>query len=326
MSEMRLFRRRMEWGLELSGFGRPFGIGFDPQGRLLVTDMDCHVVVRFDVECETFQCHEGLGEEWSNTVPLLIGHSSGRPKRAPNGWNGPHSVVADLSGRLLVTCYYKPMVVALHSDGKTNVLIGGDSLTGPATAQFDRQGHLLVAEYAQNLILAFSLAGAYLGRLGRSMQGDLLKFDPGCGGVPASTLLGGFDRPHLAKVLSDDSIIVADTWNNRLQRFTSKGEFMACLDNSAGWKSDLPNWTKEGGGDIACPVAVDEDAYGRLLVTLWGSNRLMLFEPNGRRLPLNCALRLKQPYDARFYHDGVVVADTNNGRVLILDRISDNCS
>jgi hypothetical protein len=319
---MRLFRQRTEWGMELSGFGRPFGLGFDLEGSLLVTDMDCHVVVRFDGNLDTFQCHDGSGRGWGDRMPLLRGCGSERPRRAPNNWNGPHAIASDLSGRLLVTCYYQPMVVGVFPDGKAEVLIGPEYLSGPATARLDGQGRLLVAEYAQNTVLAFNPDGTYLGRLGRDAKNDPLQFDPGYGGVPASSRLGGLDRPHMALVLSDDSIVVADTWNNRLQRFLPTGEFLSWLGDGAGWKSSSPGF--EGGtrGGIACPVAVDEDAVGRLLVTAWASNQLMLFGPDGRQLRLHGIPPLDKPYDARFHRDGIVVADTHNGRVLILDRIT----
>lgn len=302
---MRLFQRRWEWGLELSGFGRPFGIGVDHDDRLLVTDMDCHAVVRFDADFRAFQCHDG-GSGWAAPAPLLNGVDRGRPKASPRRWNGPHSVAADPAGRLLVCCYYRPIVTALLPDGQCERLIGEEFLSGPATARVGRQGRVLVAEYAQNLILAFDPDGSFRGRLGRSAANEALRYDVGRGPVPPSSLPGGFDRPHMAMPLVDGSLLVADTWNNRLQRFSPQGEPVA--------------WP---GADTAipCPVAIDEDGAGRILVTAWGSGELLLFAPDGRRLHLGGIPKLDRPYDARFYRDGLVVADSHNGRVLVFDKL-----
>lgn len=302
---MRLFQRRREWGLELSGFGRPFGIGIGYDGGLLVTDMDCNVVVRFDPEWRTFQWHDG-GSGWAAPALLPEGVGRGRPRSSPRGWHGPHSVAADPAGSLLVCCYYQPMIAALLPSGRCERLIGEEFLSGPATARVDQQGRMLVAEYAQNLVLAFDPDGTYCGRLGRSAANEILCYDAGRGPVPPSSLPGGFDRPHMAISLADGSLLVADTWNNRLQRFSPQGEWQV-------W----PN------ADMAtsCPVAIDEDSSGRILVTAWDSGELLLFGPDRRRLRLGGMPRLDKPYDARFYRDGLVVADSHNGRVLVFDEL-----
>lgn len=323
---MRLFRQKTEWGTLLSGFGRPFGIGFDLEGNLLITDMDCHMVIRIDADFEAFQHHDGLWGGWSNSIEVASGCSNERPRRAPRGWNGPHSVVVDSAGQQIVTCYYQPMVVKLAVDGKADVLITGRELTGPATAQMDARGSYLVAEYAQNLILRFEPDGSYHGRLGRDAQRNLLKFDPATGGVLGSSLLGGFDRPHMAKSISDNSIVVADTWNNRLQRFTPSGEFMGWHAGDGGWQAALPNEEGPTLGSINCPVAIDEDTIGRLLVTVWGSNSLMLLDTEGRAFSVSGLPKLNKPYDARFFHAGAIVADTGNGRVLVMDQLNSSDS
>lgn len=310
----------------LSGFGRPFGIGFDLKGNLLVTDMDCHVVIRFDTDFETFQLHDGLHGSWSNQFKIKSGYSSERSKCAPHGWNGPHSVTTGSSGQLFVTCYYQPMVVELAGDGKAKMLITSKELTGPATAQLDEQGHLLVAEYAQNLVLRFKPDGSYHGRLGRDSRRGLLIFDSAVGGVLKSSLIGGFDRPHMAKSLLDNSIVVVDTWNNRLQRFSSRGEFIAWHTGEGGWHAGLPNEVEAKPDSIKCPVAIDEDPSGQLLVTAWGGDRLMLFGSDGSAQSVFGLPQLNKPYDARFFNSGVVVADTGNGRVLVLDKLKSSNS
>ena len=126
-------RREHEWGVELTGFGRPFGLGEDASGRLHVTDMDRHTLIRFDASL-----HE---------PETLVG---------PGTFNGPHSVELAGDGRLFVTCYYTPAIYVVDDRGTTRLPA---ILTGPASAFLDSAGRLLVSEYSQNLVMAFATDG-----------------------------------------------------------------------------------------------------------------------------------------------------------------------
>lgn len=248
-------RREHEWGVELTGFGRPFGLGLDAGGRLHVTDMDRHCVERFD---HRFHHQDTL--------------------TAPGIWNGPHSVDFDAAGRLFVTCYYTPGIYRL--DGRDLTKLEA-TVTGPASAMFDRTGRLLVAEYSQNAVLALEADG----RVAFRFPGD-------------------FDRPHMARALDDGSVIVADTWNNRLQRFTADGALVA--NHVAG---------------VSCPVAIDPDPRRGWLVTAWGDDAVLRFDPGGGYGGRLAAPPLDKPYDARWLSDDrVAIADSHHGRVLIVNE------
>ena len=243
-------RRDHAWGIELTGFGRPFGLGVDGHGCLHVTDMDRHCVVRFDTALTT---HDVI---------------------APGNWNGPHSVDFAADGRTFVTCYYTPGIYVI---GEDRPLV--TSLTGPASAFFNDSGRLLVSEYSQNAVLALDADG----RL-------------------AFSFAGSFDRPHMARVVGDGTVIVADTWNNRLQRFSSAGEL---LDQSV--------------ATVARPVAVDPDPQRGWLVTAWGDNGVLRFDDRGQYAGRLEAPALEKPYDARWLSDDrVAIADSHHARVLIL--------
>lgn len=289
-----------------------------------MTDMDCHVVVRWDLDQRNYQCHYGLHERWGPAMPALPGRSSLRPKQQPGGWNGPHSAACDASGRMVVTCYYTPAVASMSPDGAVDLLIGQDHLSGPASTTIDRNGRLLVAEYAKNLMMVFDDNGGYLGRLGRAANGEALRFDTGCHPVPPSDAACGFDRLHMAADGPDGCILVADTWNNRIQKFSPSGKILCQLDDLTGWKTatDRGFWERVGQRSaMPCPVAIDQNADGRILVTAWGSNQLFLLESDGCGAALTVPTTLCKPYDARFYKNGVVIADTHNGRVLVVENI-----
>jgi sugar lactone lactonase YvrE len=246
-------RRHHDWGVELGGFGRPFGLAIDAARRLHVTDMDRHCIVRFAPDLAT---HEVIAK--------------------PGVWNGPHSVDFAPDGRAIVTCYYTPGIYEMGSGVKMTL---ARELTGPASAFFDASGRLLVAEYAQNAILAF--AGD--GRLDCEFAGQ-------------------FDRPHMARQLPDGSVLVADTWNNKLQRFDAGG---AVIDAQV--------------ATVSCPVAIDIDPDRGWLVTAWGDNGVVRFDARGSAAGRLHTPPLEKPYDARWLdQDRVAVADSHHGRVLVL--------
>ena len=294
---MQLYRRAASWGLELSGFGRPMGLGWDAQGRWLVTDMDCHVLWRLDAALERFQWHAGSAGGWSDWQDVRPGAAAERPKRLPGGFDGPHSVCEDGNGRLLVTCYYTPRIVALTPEGTPYELAGAPLLRGPATTRLDAAGRLLVAEYALNELLILDGSGACTARITHD-----------------------FDRLHMAVAASDGGLLVADTWNNRLQRFDAQGRFQRLLQDARGWQHQAVEPPAQRLVDR--PVALDLDAQGRMLVTCWGSEEVRLLSPEGVPLPLPALPQLFKPYDARFTPQGIAVADTHHGRLLVVDNSS----
>lgn len=281
---MALLLGRVEhaWGLELTGFGRPFGLGRDRDGRLLVTDMDLHLVVRLDARLERFEWHNGSGG-WQGPVPVASRRVDAAPPRqaTPAAFNGPHSVDVDRHGDLYVTCYYGAAIHRVSASGEPLATIGRDVLTGPASAMFDAGGRLLVAEYAQNAVLVLDTAGRVMGRL-----------------------RGVFDRPHMARALADGTIAVADTWNDRVQQFTMDGELM---DETLA-------------APVARPVAVDPLPDGRLLITAWGDDRVLAVDRATSTIASMMAPGLDHPYDARWMDAGVVVADSHHARVLVLSE------
>jgi hypothetical protein len=296
----RLGRIDHAWGTELTGFGRPFGLATDLTGRLLVADMDLHRIFRFDRGLAAVEWTGGRG--WAETQPLA---PSALPRTSPNPpglLDGPHSVdVAE--GSLVVCCYYTPALAVLGADGVRVDVLGRGRLAGPATALFDPTGRLLVADYGANAILAFARDGRFLTALGGA---------------------GAFDRPHMARGLADGTVLVADTWNHRIQRFTSGGDWFGWIgDGVAGWSTDRRAAKPgAGSGDLHAPVAIDRRGDGLLLVTDWGNDRLLLFDADGTAHgPAHLPVALAKPYDARFHGAGLVIADSHNSRVLVIDRL-----
>ena len=317
---LRLFCQSTASGHVLSGFGRPFGIGLDTAGRLLIADMDCHLLIRLTQDHAAYQCHDGQSG-WGPLCRVSDGLSSERPRLQPRGLNGPHSVDGTEDGGLMVVCYYEPQLASIGADGSMTRLVGRECLSGPATGRLDCSGRVWVAEYAQNLVLVFDQAGTYLGRMGRGDTGELLFLDSGRRGVSASQTAGGLDRPHMAIPLHDGAVLVADTWNHRLQKFRPDEKIVFEVDMAAFDEYDTHARRVRAQRLPLCPVALDEDAQGRILVTDWANSQILLIGHDGGgavRLPLP---KLNQPYDARFYRQGLVVADSGAGRVVLMNQV-----
>jgi len=312
---MVIARERSEGTVLLSGFGRPFGLCLDGAGRLLVTDMDLHRVFRFSIGYESFEALGGESDAWTPPRPVEKGVARRAPPENPGRFNGPHSVAELGEGRLLILTYYSPALWLTDGDGRPAGRIGERLLAGPATATRSGDGRILVAEYARNGVLAFDFSGKFLGGLGGGASEFRNAFD-----FPAGRRPGFFDRPHMCRQLACGDLVTADTWNHRLQRFSSSGRPLAWLGaGSDGWterpalarKSDAP-------GAFNGPTAVAETLDGGLLVADWGNNRIQLFDVDGMFCRTERGPGLDHPYDVLPLAGGAVIADSHNGRILLV--------
>lgn len=224
--------------------------------------------------------------------------------REPAMLNGPHSVAPLPDGACWIVTYYWPSLALYDAGGvcracHTSVADLGP-LRGPATARFNRRGRLLLTEYRMNVV---AVIGA-----------DAVPFVTMGGADPVRPGML-FDRPHMTMELADGTLVVADTWNHRLQRFDAQGRRLAVLE-------DLDGWREDGGLDadaaFMTPVALAASGDGRLLVTDWGGSRLMRFDEDGELLSVRDDLGLDRPYDAQILHGRLVIADSHHGRIIIL--------
>lgn len=299
----------------LSGFGRPFGIGHAPDGSILIADMDLHGIVRLS---DDFQAYEWLDGEtrWTPRKQIREGRSSRAPARTPQAFNGPHSVACHPDGRMFVTTYYTPGLFALDPSGQMirDIAAVGLTLKGPATATLAGDGTLLLTEYALHGIFKVTTEGEFLGALGGGRKGfqQVTSFQAGTG--PAA-----FDRPHMAVTDADGNIIVADTWNHRLQKFSPDGSYLEMLGGVLeGWHSGLkPTPAGASATGLNAPVAVSVLGSGGLIVTDWGNDRLKRMDARGITRKVMHDLGLKKPYDAQVVGRHCVIANSHCGEVIV---------
>ena len=81
--------------------------------------------------------------------------------------------------------------------------IGTGSFKWPSSILADKNENLYVSEEAQNKVYVFSKDGALLNEWGESGDGE-----------------GQFDRPTGMSFDTDNNIVLSDTLNNRIQKYT----------------------------------------------------------------------------------------------------------
>jgi len=86
---------------------------------------------------------------------------------------------------------------------------------------------------------------------------------------------GTFNEPWGLAVGPDGAVYVADTWNNRIQKFTAEGEFITMWGEFGAAETPYHFWGPRG-------VAVDEQ--GRVYITDTGNKRVVIFDSNGNSL------------------------------------------
>src|SRR5271157_109928 len=196
---------------------------------------------------------------------------------------------------------------ALTQPFTADVVMGGAG-TQPGQFQAPRQiaraadGSLYVADSRNNRIQHLSLSGQVLAEWGSFA--DVTK-----GAAPGGT----FNEPWGVAVGADGNVFVADTWNHRIQEFTSDGKFIRMWGTGPGL----------GPQSFYGPRSVVVDGAGRVLVADTGNKRIVIFDANGNYLGEFGSVgsqpgELDEPVGLALGGDGrLYVTDTWNQRVQV---------
>jgi DNA-binding beta-propeller fold protein YncE len=175
------------------------------------------------------------------------------------------------------------------------------SLNAPRSLAFAPDGTFYVADSRNHRIVHFSADGRELNRWGSFADG-----------VSAPAPPGTFNEPWGIAVGPDGSVYVSDTWNHRIQKFTSDGQSITAWGQYGQTDQQYGFWGPRG-------LAVD--ASGKIYVADTGNKRIIIFDANGTYLTEFGSAGLEpgqfdEPVGVAVGEDGTVfVTDTWNQRV-----------
>jgi sugar lactone lactonase YvrE len=173
---------------------------------------------------------------------------------------------------------------------------------GPRALALAPDGSLYVADSLNNRIQHIAPDGQVLQAWGTFA-------DAATGNAPGGT----FNEPWGVAVAPDGSVYVADTWNYRIQKFTSDGQFVKM------WGFG-PAMGQDG---FYGPRGLAVDSLGRLFVADTGNKRIVIFDADGNYLaefgtPGMSLGQLDEPVAVALDASGnVYVTDTWNQRIQV---------
>ena len=129
---------------------------------------------------------------------------------------------------------------------------------------------------------------------------------------------GQLDSPSGIAFDSDENLLVVDTGNNRVQKFSRDGKFIKTIISG------------DGEGALNMPWGIAVNHKGEILVSDWRNNRINIYDSNGKyissfgEIPNSLGqdyTQLSGPAGLSIDDDGdIYVADRDNDRVVVYDR------
>ena len=178
-------------------FQAPRAIAIAPDGTLYVADSRNHRIQHLTTSGEVLQA-------WGTYADATKGD-------APGGtFNEPWGVAVDSQGNVYVADTWNYRIQKFTTDGQFIKMWGSfgqaestEGMYGPRALAFDANDHLYVTDTGNKRILIFNTEGQYLSQFGTVGMDS-----------------GQFDEPVGIGIGPNGEVVVADTWNQRIQVFT----------------------------------------------------------------------------------------------------------
>lgn len=221
--------------------GQPSGLGLDSQGNLIVfhragTDPDAaaHSTIHKNTIAKLDANSGKLLDSWGADM---------------FGWS--HGLTVDEEDNIWLTDVGLHQVFKFSPEGKLLMKLGEERKPGDDQNHFNKPTDVAVAGdgsfyvsdgYGNSRIIKFSPSGNFLFQWGEKGKGK-----------------GQFDLPHSIDLDSEGNLIVADRENARIQKFDTKGKFLAEWKNNIDAKVYAVD-TGEGGRSLfAVDYLVEND-------------------------------------------------------------------
>ncbi len=202
-----------------------------------------------------------------------------------------------------------PQQVDAYADIKRTInpdlVISAGELNSPRNIAIGKDGSIYVADSGNSRIVKYNAKGEFETTWGsRTIDGQT---------PPAP---GSFAEPWGIATDNDGNILVADTWNHRIQKFDSNGNFLI--------QWGLPGEAKDGLDRLWGPRGVVVSPDGKVFVTDTGNKRVVVFTSEGKPLyefENEGSAKLDEPVGIAISSDGkVFIADTWNFRVAVFSQ------
>jgi predicted membrane-bound mannosyltransferase/DNA-binding beta-propeller fold protein YncE len=172
---------------------------------------------------------------------------------------------------------------------------GEGQFDAPRAIAFAPDGSFYVTDSRNHRIQHFNADGTFLNAWGGFADSSL---------SPSPT--GVFNEPWGVAVAPDGSVYVTDTWNHRVQKFTSNGTPITVWGHYGQAEQPDAFWGPRG---------ICVDARGRVYVADTGNKRIVIFDPNGQYLAQFGSAGL----DPGQFDEPVGVAVDANGTLYVTD-------
>jgi len=226
-------------------FQHPRGIAIDAHGNVYAADFENHRIQKFTAG-GTF-----LAKFGSNGT-------------ADGQLNTPQRVAVDANGHVYVVDTGNHRIQKFTAQGVFLAAFGSygtddGQFKSPVGVAVDAHGNVYIADTGNHRIQKFTADGTFLAAFGMY-------------GTPGRTNAGDgrFQHPRGVAVDAHGNVYVADTGNDRIQKFTAGGTFLAKFGSTG---------TADGQFEIPDGVAVD--GSGNVYVAEYGNNRIQKFSSSG---------------------------------------------
>ena len=234
---------------KIEGYGplqRPFDVDISPSGKLYIVDNQGNQVLVLD-ENEKLQLTLGTGEASAE----------------PGSFHGPHFVHVDEdAARIYVADTHNHRIQVFDLQGRLIKITGQYGHTGPDHYHF--AGGLTTDHQKQ--LYAMNWSGGYINVYDHDLKA--VKTFGSRGSKPAQ-----FNDAY-SIAFHNNTLWVADTYNNRLTQFTLDGQPIAVVGGQEG--QDVHQFSH--------PTDLDFDQQGNIYVADWKNDRVLKLSPDGHFL------------------------------------------
>ncbi len=275
------------------GFYEIRGIDFTNDNKLIVTD-------EWDYSLKEFQANGAFVRDLFGAGPPV------------GGVNAVRGIAVDSAGRVYASDWWNQRIERWNSDGSGVLAWGQRGTRTDNTLNFawdvtvqPGTNRVFVANRESHEIEVFSSTGAFVTRWGDR------------GSAP-----GQVEFPHGVAFAPDGTLMVADSGNNRIERFSINANGVGTFVESYG----LFGGSKSAAGLLNGPTGVAVAVDGSVWVADTLNNRIQKRLTNGTwlvfRRPTNSTLddNFSVPWGVSVATDGSIwVADSGNNRIVKLD-------